>query len=348
VTIPGEALRLRFDNTFGTASLVIGSAYVGHRAQGAALTPGSNRRVLFNQASRVTIPVGGSVVSDTIPLKVLAGEDLAVSLYVPGTDVRPSQHTLAFVTSYLTANGAGDVAADETRTPFTGITTSMLWLKAIDVLTSTHTGAIVAFGDSITDGNCSTVDAQNRWEDWLAIRIDLDNDRGGVHKAVVNEGISGNTIGRENLRPAPDSPPGLERLERDVLSHSGVTDVILFMGTNDIRREASDAQVMDGMQEIGKRVKARGLKLLGVTVIPRHNNTTNSPWDAAKTATRNRVNQWIRTKAPFDGVLDFDMVVRDPANPDLIYGPFNCDDIHPTPRGYYEMGRSVALDLFRR
>jgi lysophospholipase L1-like esterase len=349
VTIPGEAVRLRFDNTFGTAPVVIGSAYVGHRVQGPALRPGSNHRVMFNQASRVTIPTGGSVVSDPIALNVLAGQDLAVSLYLPENDVRPSQHTLAFVTSYLTASGAGDVAADETRTPFTSTTTSMLWLKAIDVLTSTHTGAIVTFGDSITDGNCSTIDAQNRWEDWLAVRIDLENDRQrGVRKAVVNEGISGNTIGRDNLRPAPDSPPGLERLDRDVLSHHGVTDVVLFMGTNDIRREASADQVMSGMQEIAKRVKARGLKLVGVTVIPRHNNTTNSPWDGAKTATRNRVNQWIRTKAPFDGVLDFDMVVRDPANPDLIYGPFNCDDIHPTPRGYYEMGRSVPLDVFRR
>ena len=305
--------------------------------------------MLFKQAPRVTIPAGGSVVSDPVSLGVLVGQDLAVSLFVPESNVRPSQHSLAFVTSYLSADGSGDVGADESRTPFTGTTTAMWWLKSIDVQTSTHVGAIVAFGDSITDGNCSTVDAQNRWEDWLAARIDLDPDRRGrIRKTVVNEGISGNTITRENLKPAPDSPPGLERLERDVLSHQGVTDVIFFMGTNDIRREAPVAQVMNGMQEVARRLKAKGMKVVGATVIPRHNNTGNSPWDGAKTASRNQVNQWIRTKTPFDAFVDFDKAVRDPSDPDRIFAPFNCDEIHPTPLGYYEMGRAVPLDLFRR
>src|SRR5262249_46085474 len=133
-------------------------------------------------------------------------------------------------------------------------------------------------------------------------------------------------------------------------SHPGVTDVILFMATNDIRREASAAQVMAGTQEIIKRVRAKGLKVFGATVIPRHNlapSGTNTGWNAAKTAIRNEVNQWIRTKSPFDGYIDFDKAVRDPANPDLLLPPFNCDDIHPTPRGYYQMGKAVPLELFR-
>jgi lysophospholipase L1-like esterase len=220
-------------------------------------------------------------------------------------------------------------------------------------------GTIVAFGDSITDGTCSTLDAHDRWENVLSVRLGLEYDatrpdrgtRNGL-KAVINEGIGGNTITREGLSPPPDSPPGLERLERDVLSHHGVSDVVLFMGTNDIRRGASAASVIEGTAAIVKRVKAKGIRIVGATIIPRHNvapTGTNTGWNADKTRIRNEVNQWIRTKAPFDDVIDFDRVVRDPADSDLLVPAFNCGDgIHPSPLGYYEMGRSIDLGLFRR
>ena len=354
VTISGEAVRIRLDNTFGTSPLAIGKAYVGVRIQGAALAEGSNRQLFFNKSASVAVPPAGSVQSDPVPLKVLAQQDLAVSLYIPEANARPSQHGGAQVSSYLSANGSGDLAAEELAKPFAGTTTSMLWLKAIDVSSSSSTGSVIAFGDSITDGTCSTLDAHDRWEDWLAVRLALDaagRGRRSAHKAIVNEGIGGNTITRENLQPPPDSPPGLERLDRDVLSHHGVTHVMLFMGTNDIRRGASASQVIAGTQEIIKRVKASGLKIIGVTIIPRHNRPpegTNTGWDASRTQFRNDVNQWIRTKAAFDAVIDFDKVVQDPENPDLIYPPFNCGDgIHPSPRGYYEMGQSLRLDLFK-
>ena len=262
---------------------------------------------------------------------------------------RPTQHTLAFVTSYLSAEQSGDRTLEEARTPFTATTTSMFWLKAIDVRSPSNRGTIVAFGDSITDGNCSTVDGHDRWVDWLSVRLDLaESGTNRLPKIVINEGISGNTIGREGLTPAPDSPPGLERLDRDVLSHAGVTDVILFMGTNDIRREASAARVIAGTEAIVSRLRARGLRVTGSTVIPRHNNTTNSPWDARKTAIRREVNQWIRERAPFDAVIDFDAAVRDPQDADRIRPAYNCDEIHPTPLGYYQMGKSLVLDAFRR
>jgi len=354
VTISGQAVRIRLDNTFGGSPLSIGAAYIGERIQGAAVAPGSNRRITFNTSASVSVPAGGSVTSDPVRMNVLAQQDLAVSLHIGGAMVRPSQHGGAQVTSYLGANGAGDVAAEEGATPFTGTTTSTFWLKAIDVSSSSSTGSIVAFGDSITDGTCTTVDAHDRWEDLLAVRLALDaagRGRMGAHKAIVNEGIGGNTITREHLQPAPDSPPGLERFERDVLTHQGVTHVILFMGTNDIRRGASAAQVIAGMEELAKRAKARGLKTIGVTIIPRHNRApepNNTGWDGAKTQVRHAVNQWIRTKAPFDALIDFDTVVRDAKNADLILPAFNCGDgIHPSPRGYFEMGQSVPLDLFR-
>jgi lysophospholipase L1-like esterase len=354
VTIAGEAVRIRLDNTYGTSPLAIGKASLGARLRGATLAAGLSRPIVFNGSSSVTVPAGGSVRSDPVSMRVTARQDLAVSLYVPEASVRPSQHSGALVTSYVSADGSGDLTGDETGKPFTGTTTSMFWLKGIDIQSATSAGAIVAFGDSITDGTCATLDAHDRWEDWLAVRLHLDDATHGgrgAYKAIVNEGIGGNTVSRENLQPPPDSTPGVERLERDVLSHEGVTDVILFMGTNDIRRSASAAQVIAGMTDIAKRVKARGARIFGATIIPRHNvapTGTNSGWNPAKTAVRREVNQWVRTRAPFDGVLDFDTVVRDPGNPDLIFPPFDCDGIHPTSRGYYEMGRSVRLELFRK
>jgi lysophospholipase L1-like esterase len=355
VTIPGDAVRIRLDHSYGTAPLVIGRAFVGQRVSGAALAGRSNLPVTFNGAGDVTISPGGTVTSDPVSMKVLARQDLAVSLYVPGAAVRPSQHTAALVTSYMSGAGAGDVAAAEGSEPFTGTTTSMFWLKGIDVRSPGAPGAIVAFGDSITDGSCSTLDGHDRWEDWVALRLNLP-DRGGAgggvgHRAVLNEGIGGNTVTRERLQPPPDSTPGLERLDRDVLSHHGVTDVVLFMGTNDIRRGAPASQVTAGMEEIVRRVKARRIRIIGATVIPRHNRPPsgdNTGWSPGKTGVRKEVNRWMRGGAPFDGVIDFDKVVGDPANPDLIFPPFNCDDIHPSPRGYYEMGSAVRLDLFTR
>jgi lysophospholipase L1-like esterase len=354
VTVPGDTIRIRLDNTFSSAPVTIGRASVGHRVQGALLAAGSSQQVFFNTSPSVTIPPGGSVQSDAIALTVQAWQDIAVSLYIPEANVHPSQHGGAVVTSYVTATGSGDSTADESRVPFTGTTTSMYWLKSIDVLSPRSTSAVVAFGDSITDGTCTTLDAHDRWEDWVSVRLDLasrgESSREGGPRSIVNEGIGGNTITRKDLSPPPDSTPGLERLDRDVLSHAGVTHVVLFMGTNDIRREASAAQVIAGMENIIQRVKAKGLRIYGVTIIPRHNvapSGTNTGWNPAKTAIRNQVNQWIRTAAPFDGVLDFDKVVRQPANSDLLVPAFNCGDgIHPSPAGYYRMGKSVDLDLF--
>ncbi len=351
VTIGGDAVRLRFDNTYGKSAIKIGRAYVGLRARGALVVPGSNKPVLFAGSETATIPGGGSVLSDPVGLSVLAMQDLAVSLYLPDADVQASQHSGAMTTSYVATPNGGDHAAVEGADPFSATITTMPLLKSIDVRSASASGAIVAFGDSITDGTCSTLDAHDRWVDWLSVRLRLDIARRDVHKAVVNEGIGGNTLTSEGLQPPPDSTPGLDRLERDVLSHAGVTDVILFMGTNDIRRGASAAQVIDAMTRIAAAIKSRRMKVFGATIIPRHNvppSGTNTGWNDAKTAIRREVNQWIRTRAPFDGVLDFDAAVRDPANADLIHAPFNCDGIHPTPRGYFEMGRLLPLDRLAR
>ena len=347
-SVDGTAVRIRLENTFGTTPVAIGEAYVAIRARLAGIVEGSAVRLTFAGSPTVTIPAGGHVDSDAATLRVRAGQDLAVSFWLPGTEVPVTAHGGAVTTSYLSANGAGDHIAGDSREFFTRTTTSMFFLSAVDVLSESARGTIVAFGDSITDGTCATLDAHDRWQDVMAMRLILAG-RGDL--AVINEGIGGNTVTRENLVPPPNSPPGLERLDRDVLQRTGATHVIVFEGTNDIRRGASAAQVIGGLQEIVKRLKAARLKTIGVTIIPRHNvaaTPDNTGWDAAKTAVRNTVNDWIRHRGGFDAVIDFDEVVRKPDNHDLIDPAYNCGDgIHPNPFGYLAMGRSVKLDIFR-
>jgi lysophospholipase L1-like esterase len=349
VTAPGASVRIRLDNTFGSTPVTFSKATIGLRVRGPALAAGLVKSLTFGGKDSVTVATGATVASDPVALHVEALQDVAVSLFVPAADVQPSQHSNAQVTSYLTDNGAGDQTASEDGKPFAGKTTAMLWLKSIDVSPAAGATTIVAFGDSITDGTCSTLDAHDRWEDVLAQRIALGEK---VTHAVINEGIGGNTVtGGANLNPAVNSPPGVDRLDRDVLSHAGVTHVVLFLGTNDIRRGAPADQVIGGIKDIIARVKAKGIKIIGVTIIPRDSVVPGIPdtgWNDAKTKIKNEVNDWIRKQAGFDAVLDFDKIVRDPGNPDIINIAYDCSDgVHPSPFGYFLLGKSVELGLFK-
>ena len=339
-TISGSAVRVVLQNTFGLEAVTFEAAYVGQRANVAILVPGSNRQLTFGGLASVTIPPGEQVTSDPVQLNVEAFQDLAVSLYVPGTAVPISRHTNARTTSFLTAPMAGNHAAEEGNTAFptTSFTTSMWWLAAIDVFSSAE-GAIVCFGDSITDGTGSTIDGYDRWHDFLALRLQLQS-KSKDQKATVNEGIGGNRINP----PGGNGPAALLRLDRDVLGRAGVTHVIFFEGTNDLAGGATSAQVIAGSEEIIKRVKDAGLKIIGVTMIPRH----NAAWTAQMTQYRNEVNDWIRNHADFDAVIDFDKVVGDPGNPDLINPIYDlADHIHPNPLGYFVMGNAIDLKLFK-
>jgi lysophospholipase L1-like esterase len=322
-TIAGDAVRVKLENTFSSQPLTIGAAAIAVRNYRASLVAGSHRPLTFNGLPSVTIPAKGWVLSDPAAFTVEARQDLAVSLYLPGTHVPITRHVAAYTNSYLTPNGAGNHAASEDRSAFTVTKSDMYWLSAVEVFSSAAPGAIIALGDSITNGTCSTTDAHDRWEDLLAVRLLM----AGHSTAVVNEGIGGNRLSQAK-----------QRLDRDVLQQAGVTHVVLFMGTNDIDRGASAAQVMADQQAIITRVKTAGLKIIGVTVLPRVG------WDAPKTAIRQAVNDWIRQEAGFDAVLDFDAVVRDPANSDLINPVFNCDGVHPNAFGYFVMGQSIDLE----
>jgi lysophospholipase L1-like esterase len=347
VTLPGDMVRVRLDNVFGTQPATFSHITIAPRVRGSAIAGELLRSVTFSGMASVTLAAGSSVESDPVTLHVEAEQDLAVSIFVQG-NAQPSQHNNAQVTSYATQNGGGDQTMSVDGKALDQNITSMPWLKSIAVLPANPASAIVAFGDSITDGTCSTLNAHDRWEDVLAERIALETP---VRHAVLNEGIGGNTaVNAASFDPPVNSPPGVDRFDRDVLSHAGVSHLIIFLGTNDIRRGAAADQIIGGLQNMMARARAKGIKVIGATIVPRHSvvpGVADTGWDDQKTKIRNRVNDWIRREAGFDAVLDFDHVVRSSENPDLLNPAYNCGDgIHPSPIGYFEMGKSIDLHLF--
>lgn len=344
-TISGDRVRVRLENTFGDQPLMIGAASIGLQNNGASLVAGSHRPLHFAGSGSVTIPVGEYVVSDPVSLVVHAEQGLAVSLHLPGSSVRSSIHRNGLTTSYVTAVGIGNQTDSVDGEPYSVTTTSMHWLSLIEVFSSSARGAIVAFGDSITDGSCATLDGHNRWEDVLHTRL-LDA-TGIANLAMVNAGIGGNTVIRV---PPVGSPPGVERMYRDVLSLAGVTHVVLFLGTNDLRRDATADQVISGLDDIVQRAKARGLTVIAATIIARNPEPRGLPaglgFGTTRNAERHRVNAWIRSNGDLNGVLDFDEVVADPNTRDIINPIYDCDGIHPNAFGYAAMGRSIDLALF--
>ena len=358
VTIPGDAVRIRLDNSFGQDSVKIGRAFVGIRVQGALLAAGSNKPVTFGQSAEVILPPGGTVWSDPVPLQVLAQQDLAISLFMPGSNVKPSQHTgrgghlipyRRWRRRYRSRRGPDrlfghtdlHLVAEGDR-------------RAIDVIFRRNCG-VRRFNHRrhLHDaGRPRPVGRRPVGAPWAAARCG----DGAARRLVARlESRRERGYRRKHGDPTrtvtgPRQPAGIERVERDVLSHHGVTDVILFMGTNDIRRGASADAVERGLASIIERVKAKGIRISAVTIIPRHNvapSGTNTGWSAEKTRIRNDVNEWIRSKAAVDDVIDFDKVMRDSVDANLMAAPFNCGDgIHPSPAGYYALGRSVPLTLF--
>jgi lysophospholipase L1-like esterase len=221
-------------------------------------------------------------------------------------------------------------------------------LAAVDVISESGTRVVVAFGDSITDGRCSTTedgivqsDRYQRWTDILATRLAAR--AGGSVKGVVNAGIAGN-----RMMSVANGPSAESRLDRDVLERVGVSHVILFEGTNDINGGASADEVIQGTKEIIRRVRARGMAIIGVTMIPR-GQPESGPWTSRKEAERLAVNAWMRTEADFDGLIDFAELMKGGPlynGTESIPQEFNCDNVHPNAAGYRMLGESIDLDLF--
>ena len=340
LSLGGERIAVKLSNAYGTTPLTIGAAHVAFARAAAANVTGSDRALTFAGATSVTIPPGALVVSDALPLPVSASTDLAVSLYFPGAQKIETEHATAEQTSYLSA--AGDFSGAETFRP-AGASESWYVLCGVDVETTANAELIVAFGDSITDGMESTTDANHRWPDFLAAR--LQTVKHAPPRAVVNAGISGNAILRDL-----GGVNALARLDRDVLAQPGVKFVIVLLGINDIiipdASAATVAQLIAGHRQIIDRAHALGLTVFGGTIMPFDGTQLHTPAGESK---RDALNRWIRTSNAYDGVIDFDRVLRDPQNPTFLAAPFDSGDhLHPNDFGYKAMSDAVDLELFVR
>lgn len=345
ISVGGPRVRVRL-STFGASGLVIGAAHIALRATAASIVPGSDRTLTFGGTPSITIPPGALVVSDPVELNVPELSDLAVSIFVPGNTGPATWHFEGRQTSFISPPGDFTASAGM---PFSSTTLARFWLAGVDVAASKRTGAIVALGESITDGSQSTVDANNRWPDQLARRLMAQP--GNQEMGVLNEGIAGNRLLHDSLGPS-----GLARFDRDVLAQLGVAHVIVQMGDNDIFtlnpvEEVTADQVIQGHKQLIERAHAKGLRIFGCTLTPVEGfllpGTPFPVFSPAKEVKRQAVNAWIRTSGEYDDVIDFDRVLRDPNSPSKILALYDSGDHgHPTDAGYQALANAIDLRLF--
>ncbi|MFE1802307.1 SGNH/GDSL hydrolase family protein [Streptomyces sp. NPDC059517] len=335
-SVAGDNLRVRLSNALGDRPLTFDSAYAGLRRTGAELVPGTNKRLTFGGASSVTVPAGATAYSDPLPGRLPAAADLVVSVHTRTGGGPATGHGMAMQTSYA---ATGDHTGEDGAANWTERTGSWFYLDAVTVRTSAAVGAVVALGDSITDGWQSSGDLNRRWPDYLARRLGATN---SPVKGVANEGISGNKVLADGAGQS-----ALNRLDRDVLSHPGVRTVFLFVGVNDIKAHTgvTGADMIAGYREIIARAHRAGKCVVGATVAPFKGW---SEWDTAAESVRQEVNQFIRSSGEFDAVTDFDRILRSPYDHERIMPVFDGGDrLHPNDKGMQAMADSVDLDSLR-
>ena len=340
-------VRVEFTNALGTEPLIIGAAHIALAAPGGATTGdialASANALTFNGASSITIPAGGEVISDPAALSLPSGSDLVISLYLPAQQISlATKHNSSYQTNFV---APGNVVGQRTLASPLSIT-SWYFLKSVDVKTPADTGAIVAFGDSITDGTYTTVNANQRWPDLLARRLQADKKTRTL--AVLNEGIGGNRILHDN-----SGPNALSRFDREVLALPGVRYLILLEGINDIGNGAKlnnpyDPVTADdliaGLSQLAERAHNHGIQVFGATLTPYMGAGYSSP---AGDQIRQTLNTWIRTTKVFDGVIDFDKATQNPSAPDTFNPAYDHGDhLHPSDAGMKAMADSIDLKLF--
>lgn len=320
ISVGGTRFRVRLSNEYGTQPLVIGAAHVAISAGGSSISPGTDRALTFSGHSSIVVPAGAPVLSDPVDLRAPDLARLAVSIYLPQTTGPATWHVEGKETAFIVLGDA--TAAGSLGSPTTS--TSRFFLSGIEAASVERKQAIVTFGDSITDGTNSTVDADHRWPDRLAERLAQsgDDDTG-----VVDEGISGNRILHDNI-----GPDALSRFDRDVLSTPGLRFVTVLLGINDIgfggiftTEAVTPDDIIGGYRQMIARAHGRGIRIYGATLTP-FDNAGAPYFSAAHEADRETVNAWIRTSGEFDAVIDFDKVVRDPKNPTKILPAFDSGD----------------------
>ncbi len=352
-SIGGDQVRLRISNAFGTSELRVGGLHIARRSAGSAIEDGSDRILRYQGSPSFIVPAGASVLTDPVELDVDALAHLAVSLYLPEPTKTETDHFFALQTSYVSAS-RGDLSKALDLPGATPITT-WPWLCGVDVSTPVPGRAIVALGDSITDGASSTLDASRRWPDLLAER--LAGGPGTSNTAILNQG----TIGNRLLSSAPEGRAfhgvaGIERCASDVFAYAGVSHVIVQFGINDIgfpgsvtpASEAVDARsLIDGFTRLVERAHERGIRVLGSTITPFQDAVSAEGfYTAEKEAVRQTVNAWIRTGGVFDGVVDFELALRDPKQPALLRSAFDSGDhIHPNDAGHQALADVFDLQL---
>lgn len=345
VSLGGPLVRVILTNEFGTEPLVIGAAHIADAAGGSSISLVSANALTFGGRPSVTIPPGALVVSDPAALTLRPLSSVAVSIFLPAqTITHLSVHSFAAATAYSAqGNLVGRVSLDNAR-PID----SWPIVKGIETRVSGLDSAVVCFGDSITDGVHSATDANTRWPDILAER--LQHSRKDARIAVLNEGISGNRV----LAPGA-GPAALARFDRDVLAQNGVKYLIVLEAINDIgvgygpKSTAANPATADDLivayKQMIERAHSHGIQVFGATLTPYIGAGYASP---AGEQVRKTVNEWIRNGKGFDGVIDFDQITRDPANPDAFSTTADSGDhLHPKDAGYKQMGDAIDLKLFQ-
>ena len=345
ISIGGERLRVRISNAYGTRPLAIGAAQIALRDKGPAIVRGSGRKLSFGGSDGAVIAAGAVLFSDPVELSVPPLADLAVSIHLPGEVLANFQITGRYARQTNYISPPGDFTA-ETVMPVGNLTDQWFFLCGVDVLAAGEAGGVVALGDSLTDGNISTIDAFCRWPDQLARRL---VQRGGRPIGVMNNGLGGNRI-LHDVR----GDSGLHRFDRDVLTQPGVRHVIVMLGTNDLRNrwakpeeEVTAEQMIAGLKQMAARAHSAGVKIIGATLTPFGNETfMANAWNPIREAHRAGVNDWIRDSGAFDGIADFDAALRDPEIPTQMRAADDCGDgLHPSDSGYCKMGDVIDLAL---
>jgi lysophospholipase L1-like esterase len=360
VSTGGAVLRVRLSNEYGAGPLVIGAARVARSAGGSATVAGTDRPLTFGGRTSFSIPRGAPALSDPVRLSVPAQADLVISIFLPRSTPAATQHSSAFQRTFI---ASGDVTRAASL-PGAQETTSWYFLSGVSVTGDARAGTVVAFGDSITDGAVTTVDANHRWPDFLAARLHADRRLRDV--GVVNKGIGGNRLLYDGNTLA-DPPFGglgpifgdsaLSRFDRDVAAQAGARHVIVLLGINDIGQPGSISPVDEtvstddlifGHRQLIARAHERGLRIYGATLTPFQDTTIPGYYTAANEAKRQALNAWIRTSGEYDAVIDFDRAVRDPAEPGRMLPAYDSGDhLHPNDAGMKAMADAIPLRLFR-
>jgi lysophospholipase L1-like esterase len=343
-SVGGDQPRLRLSNLRGTTPLAVGAVSVALQANQATAVSGTQRTVTFNRAKTFTIPAGSEVVSDPIPMSVRAEQNLLVSLYLPQATSSATWHSDAFDTSYLSKPGNHTGDAEDGN--YIAATTSWYYLSGLDVVSPQATGTVVAFGDSITDGYNTPTGTYRRWSDDLARRL-----AGHRPTAVVDAGLGGNRV----LTDVPNIWQGISALKRfghDALQQPGVRTVILLEGINDIGNNAGPdgapltaQDLINGYRGLIAQAHAAGVRILGGTVQPVKGA---GYYSESGEAIRQAANTWIRTSGAFDGVVDFDLATRNPADVTALLPAYDSGDhLHPNATGMQAMADAVDLELLK-